>query len=180
MTWPGLTAHHSSWPTVLVGGTLVPHQATWEHTGADGHPDASIRYEMRGGRPECVEIVIRAKPTGREVRTSDVATLHLESLAIGMFTSLGLPVDRGDLIGDPPEQRAKERDVHSARTSRRGAVTREVLEDIARTYRANIDTAPVQIIAERHGLTPRTAARRVEQARAAGLLPKTEKGKRKA
>jgi hypothetical protein len=71
--------------------------------------------------------------------------------------------------------------VYEARTSRRGSrITREDLEEVAQVYREHIDESPTQAVGIILGLTERAAARRGQQARAAGLLPKTTSGKRKA
>ncbi len=54
------------------------------------------------------------------------------------------------------------------------------LENVARAYREHIDTTPTRAVQLAGNYSERTAARRVQQARAAGLLPKTTPGKRKA
>jgi hypothetical protein len=62
----------------------------------------------------------------------------------------------------------------------RGATPGE-LQLVADVYRANIDGNPTRAVKEDLGYaSDRTAARRVERARAAGLLPPTTPGKRKA
>jgi hypothetical protein len=59
-------------------------------------------------------------------------------------------------------------------------VTRSELEGVARVYREHLATTPTQAVQLAGGYSERTAARRTQQARAAGLLPKTTPGKRKA
>jgi hypothetical protein len=67
-----------------------------------------------------------------------------------------------------------------AQAPRRG-VTQPELEQVAKIYRDNVSTKPVQQITTIMGYrSERTAARRVQQARDAGLLPPTTPGKRKA
>ena len=61
----------------------------------------------------------------------------------------------------------------------RGA-TREELEAVAATYRANIGWNPTEAVQRAYGYTPRTASRRVQQARDAGLLPNTTQGRKLA
>src|SRR4051794_6201715 len=102
MTWPGLSAIHGSLPSVRVGDSVVPAKATWHLTGDEGAPDAAITFEMREGRPECTRVLIEAKPDGREIRTSDVASLRLEALAISVLGYYGIRAVEGglpDLIG---------------------------------------------------------------------------------
>lgn len=81
---------------------------------------------------------------------------------------------------DEAEARRLQRDIYEARSARRGTVTRAELEEVARIYREHVDASPTQAVAMLGGYTTRTAARRVQQARAAGLLPATTPGKRKA
>ena len=61
----------------------------------------------------------------------------------------------------------------------RGA-TREELEAVAATYRANLGWNPTEAVQRIYGYTPRTASRRVQQARDAGLLPDTTQGRKLA
>ena len=60
------------------------------------------------------------------------------------------------------------------------AVTQEELEMVARVYREHFDNNPTQKVETLLNYTTRTAARRVRQARDAGLLPDTSQGKKKA
>ena len=72
-------------------------------------------------------------------------------------------------------------DVDAAVKAPRRGVTRAELEQVANVYRHNVDAKPVQQVAAIMGYgSERTAARRVQQARDAGLLPPTTPGKRKA
>jgi hypothetical protein len=59
-------------------------------------------------------------------------------------------------------------------------VSRAELEEVAQVYREHVASSPTRMVAMLCGYSERTAARRVQQARAAGLLPKTTPGKRKA
>jgi transposase-like protein len=58
-----------------------------------------------------------------------------------------------------------------------GAVRRQ---DVADIYRQHIDDRPTEAVSRAFGKSHRTAARWVQQAREAGLLPDTTPGKRKA
>jgi hypothetical protein len=73
-----------------------------------------------------------------------------------------------------------ERDLYEARASRRGEVTHAELKEVASVYREHLDASPTRAVSLLLGYSERTAARRVQQARAAGLLPATTPGKRKA
>jgi hypothetical protein len=81
---------------------------------------------------------------------------------------------------DEEHTRRVQRAAYEARKARRGTVTRADLEQVAKVYRENLAASPTRAVSLLLGYTERTAARRVQQARAAGLLPETTKGKRRA
>jgi predicted PP-loop superfamily ATPase len=130
------------------------------------------------------------KPNGRGLRTADLAALNLDALAVAVFSQLASTYrtsrDEPDTVllfrpADEAEARRLERDLHEARKAQRGTVTRAELEEVARIYREYVDSSPTQAVAALGGYdSQRTAARRVQQAREAGLLPKTTPGKRRA
>jgi|GEM_PF-1767806 len=64
--------------------------------------------------------------------------------------------------------------------SKKRGVTRDELEAVAYTYQQNIDGNPTEAVQQIYGYTARTASRRVQQARDAGLLPGTTQGRKKA
>jgi hypothetical protein len=176
---------------VILGQTLFPAEAQWEIAGNDAEPDALARFELRDGRPECVEIRIAAKSNGRGLRTSDLGLWQLDNFTVNVFDFLGEPIEpdpsgrtaTAQLPSSEAEQWAVRRDITEARLSRRGrrAPTHEELERVADVYREHFDSgAPVRAVAAALGLSGRTAARRVEQARGAGLLPRTTRGRAKA
>ncbi len=160
---------------VELGDAIVPPKAVWTFTGEKGSPDVTVRMEIRDGRPECVEVHVIAKPDGRGIMTADLRMFNIDDRVVDTFAQLGVLG-----VNDDGERRKVFRDVNEARRSTRGTVTPAELADVARVYRENIDRTPTQMVGHLLGYSPRTAARRVEQARAAGLLPKTTPGKRKA
>lgn len=162
---------------VRLGEAVVPPTADLIFTGTKGSPDALVRFEVRDGRPECVEVAVRVKPDGRGIRTSDLAMFNLDDLTIDVFVELGVVG-----VSDPEERRQTYKGVQEARLERRGGVTRAELEEVARVYREHIDESPTRAVELLLGYSRRTAARRVEQARTADppLLPRTSQGKRKA
>jgi hypothetical protein len=135
-------------------------------------------------------VLISVKPNGRGLRTADLAALNLDALAVAVFSQLASTYrtsrDEPDTVllfrpADEAEARRLERDLHEARKAQRGTVTRAELEEVARIYREYVDSSPTQAVAALGGYdSQRTAARRVQQAREAGLLPKTTPGKRRA
>lgn len=173
---------------VALGDSVVPSACTLNFDGENGAPSYQVDFVVEDGAPLCTAITMRAGTDGRSLRTS-----HLHSLNVGrlmryaltqwavpssMSADLRLPV-RPDLENE--QLWAVIADIDDAdAVARRGANTPANLEEVARIYRENVRSTPTQAVADILGLSERTAARRVQQARAAGLLPKTTPGKRKA
>lgn len=177
---------------VQLGSAIVPPKAQLTFKGIKGSPDVTMRFEVRDGRPECVEIHVKGKPQGRGIRTADLQQFNLDNLTANVFTDLaiavkddGIGVGPGSSILTDEDVAAKlraGRDVREARMSRRGMVTRAELEEVARVFREHVDDSPTSAVKQLldYG-SDRTAARRIKQAEEAGLLPPTTPGrKRKA
>jgi hypothetical protein len=168
-----------------VGGVAVPRVAVYAHDGDVGEPDLEVTFEVRDGRPECVDFHVRAKPDGRGIRTADLQMVtNLDAIAVNLYAAVA-PVPGGSAFNwmwRQTEENADraQRAVYEARKARRGTVTRSMLEDVAKVYRENLKSSPTRAVELRFGWSKRTAARRVQQAREAGLLPRTSPGKRKA
>jgi len=161
-----------------------PSAVICEATSEIGAPDVTIRMEMRDGIPEVVDFRISATSEGRAVRTADLnAWQPLEGLAINGFRQFAR--SRNRKAGDPQYGPTNERDfwalggdLEAAQTAKRGPSLAE-LREVASVYREAINGKPVHAVQIRFGYSPRTAARRVQQARAEGLLPPTTPGKKK-
>jgi hypothetical protein len=168
-----------------VGDVVVPRVAVWAHDGDTGEPDVEVTFEVRDGRPECVDFHVRAKPDGRGIRTVDLQMVsNLDTIAEGLYAAVA-PVPDGSVFNwmwrQTEENAARaQRAVYEARKARRGTVTRATLEEVAKVYREHLDASPTRAVSLLLGYSERTAARRVQQARKAGLLPATTPGKRKA
>jgi hypothetical protein len=188
MVWEGRAKISGVMPgLVRLGDHAVPRRAGYAFTGAKGSPDLHMSFEVRDGRPECVEVTIKAKPDGRGIRTADLQIFNIDTLTVNVFSSLALSAteEPGGVTQFTPITTEQEfwpanKAIEEARRERRGSVTRTELEDVARVYREHFDQSPTQAVQLLLGYSARTAARRVEQARAAGLLPKTRSGVRKA
>jgi hypothetical protein len=178
-----------------LGEAVVPRRVVYSHTSEGGEPDLKMYFEVRDGRPECTGIVFTAKPGGRGLRTADLRVFNLDAITRNVFAQVavvhnrtnpfdGTPVPDDTILlhgpRDEAEFRRLERDIYEARAARRGAVSRAELEEVAQVYREHVASSPTRMVAMLCGYSERTAARRVQQARAAGLLPKTTPGKRKA
>lgn len=160
---------------VQLGDALVPPKAAMTFDGREGTPDATLRFEIRDGRPECVEVHVMTKPDGRGIRSADLAMVNVDTVTIAVFAELA---EMG--LQSEAEALKAFHSVSEARLRRRPTVTRTDLEEVAKVYRKHLASNPTTAVARQLGYTDRTAARRVAQAREAGLLPPTTPGKRKA
>jgi hypothetical protein len=190
MAWRGKTRVGSKFGgqhggLTKVGDVTVPRVAVYAHDGDLGEPDLEVTFEVRDGRPECIDFHVRAKPDGRGIRTADLEMVtNLDAIAVNLYAAVA-PVPGGNAFNwmwrQTEENVAQtQRAVYEARKARRGTVTRAMLEEVAKVYREHLDASPTRAVSLLLNYSERTAARRVQQARAAGLLPKTTPGKRKA
>ena len=140
---------------------------------------------MRDGRPEMVEVLVKTKADGRGIRSSDMEVFN-ENLIRNVYAFIGRQFhsDPGGRTGSaewPPsddDMWAIKGTVERSR-QRRGTVNIEELKKVEETYEAHTGNAPTKAVEEILDYTPRTAARRVQQAREAGLLPSLNKGEKK-
>ncbi len=182
---------------LLLDDVLLYPRAVFTVVGEGGEPDATVAFEVRplpehppgnpyllthrvkDVRPEVIGIQIAAKPDGRGITTADLRSFALDELTTDVFTRVGVPKFR--VTATPADDyRHIGRTVREARTASRGRVTRAELEEVARIYREFVGSTPTRAVQLAGNYSERTAARRVQQARAAGLLPQTTPGKRKA
>lgn len=174
---------------VRVGDFLLPRLASFDVTGDNGNPDLHVRFEVRDGRPECVEIRMTAKENGRGLRTSDAHVLTLDAMRIGVFADMAQQIaydpetntTTSSPITDEREFWRALNEVDSVVKAPQRGVTKAELEQVAKVYAENVQGSPVKAVQAVLGYkSQRTAARRVQQARDEGLLPPTTAGKRKA
>lgn len=174
---------------VRIGDFVMPKQAEFAVDGTNGDPDLVIRLEVRDGRPQVVDVRFQAKPGGRAIRTSDLQLLSLDALTVSVFARLAMRssydpetnLTESYPIADEREfwQAVNATDA-AVKAPRRGS-TRAELEQVAKVYEENIDHKPVAAVTAALGYgSERTAARRIQQARLAGLLPETTPGKARA
>jgi hypothetical protein len=180
--------HFDRSESLTLGRYTLPTSVDLEAEGQKGAPDVHAHFEMRDGVPEVVEFTTRAKPMGRAVRTSDLNGWQpLEGLALNAFRLHAWQperdVDERGLVLGPEDERDFWRlggALHEAQNSRLGPTEAELAE-VAQVYRAAIEGRPTEAVQVQMGYrSRRTAARRVQQAREAGLLPHTSRGKKQA
>jgi hypothetical protein len=167
----------------------MPRELVFEVEGDKGAPDLTVRFQVRDGRPECVEVHARASQDGRALRTSDLQLLQLDAMTTSVFAGAAMQshhdpetnVTTMTPVMDERSLWAAVNDVDRAVKAPRRGTTRAELEQVAKVYRDNIKSSPVATVQQVLGYgSERTAARRVQQARDAGLLPPTTPGKSKA
>ena len=84
------------------------------------------------------------------------------------------------VLSQPVDDRGAVADIRRARSGRPRAVTPERLRKVAEVYRQHFADRPTEAVARSFGVSHRTAARYIRQARDAGHLPETDPGKTKA
>ncbi len=189
MSWSGkwTTSHTPRY--VRVGDYAFPTKVVTELEGDNGNPDITIYFEVRDGRPQVVGVHLVADAQGRQIRTSDLQSLPLDIMVKSVFTGVAMKgtydpetnVTTHEPVADEREFWAAVNAVDTAVKAPHRGTTKAELEQVAKLYREHLDDRPVQAILTLMGYGhERTAARRVEQARAAGLLPPTTPGKKKA
>ncbi len=168
---------------VEVGDRLVPREIFVHIRGGTAQPDLDMKIEVHDGIPQCVELVLRARPHGPEVRDKDLAVIRVTDWLDQIVAQCSLKRSGSDLDwsgwAKPVDDRTALADITRVRSGR-PRISREHLRSVAEIYRQHFDKRPTEAVARSFGVSHRTAARYVQQARAAGHLPKTDRGKKKA
>jgi len=171
-----------------VGRVILPRHVFVDFTGNEGHPDLRMHLEWRDGRPQVVELTITSKTDGRGIRTSDLEALALDGIARSIFEGEATIVleDRADGTtlsampdwSDPRFERERweiDSEINDAIATRRGTLTQAQLERVAEIHAQHKGKGALLAISSALGVSERTAARRVNDARAAGLLPDSDR-----
>jgi hypothetical protein len=168
--------------TVQLGDRWVPRVLLAEVTSPPlgAKPMLRLRLEVVGDRPQCREVCYSSSQDGREIRQGDIDALRIADwieylFALASHRDAESGLDRLTAI---PES------MKLVAAARRGNGPRKVdqafLEQIAGVYRRNLHDRPTQAVSDAFGIKHSTAAEYVRRARAAGLLPPTTPGKRRA
>ena len=166
---------------VRLGDVLVPARVTTDSSVDASAPLLTAAYEVRDGRPECVELHITCRPDGRGIRLRDVEELFtLDAACEAAFSGFAIRPDQ-DWATAPVQPELRPEAARNVRRARRTRTRRSELDRVAQVYREHLDGHPTEAVrlVLSYG-SHRTAARRVQEARAAGLLPPTTPGQRKA
>lgn len=207
MSWSGTESwtREAGWLPVLVAGgrVIVPSRFAYRFAGHDGDPNSLVRFEIRRQPGEalakiaCVEVKVTPSAGGRPIRPSDFEGLAAldtvgrevcESLALAVETSAdpvsrdvsAVPLSSTKMRAVREELRRELRDgIADSRRNRKRPTPREELERVAEIYQG-ADRAPITAVMTAQSYTRRTAARRIAEARTAGLLPSGQREDREA
>jgi hypothetical protein len=144
-------------------------------------PTLRLRLEVVGDRPQCREVCYSSAQDGREIRQGDIDTLRIADWIEYLFAFAShrdvseLALDRLAAIPESMKVVAAARRGNGPRK-----VDRAFLEQVAGVYGRNLHDRPTQAVSDAFGIAHSTAAEYVRRARAAGLLPPTTPGKRRA
>lgn len=170
---------------VPMGHSLVPEKFGCHLVDSpDKSPEVSIVWQVVDGSPVCREVCVRAVDTDHEVQRSGLAGVRIEDLLEDTIRMLLWTSDLRDTANpDDPvwpsgvAERLAVREVRQARATRKVKITDELLREVAKTYRENVENNPTQAVATRFAKEPRTARLYVKRAREKGFLGAAIKGR---
>ena len=173
MEWTGkVTVSSKVGRPVLIDEWSYPRGVTFSFEGEGRLPDFVARFEIRDDRPECVEIAVTSKPDGPGVSDADLKLFNLEELARRAFSAAaGRPLPFGGHATGANPRRAADHADEAAEVIRGAQDLDSQLVRVARVYLNDQHGAPLAAVERHTGQSRRTAARWVERARLAGLIP---------
>jgi hypothetical protein len=168
-------------------GALMPFRVGWED-------DPNMPYDLElvidldeDGRPECIELRCIRKEggppiTGQGLRELPISSLvrRLTALNAYKYTVATSPKKRGRVRTLKPGSAADAKHVYTELGRR--WITREHLEEVARLYEEALELgnpAPTRSVAESMHAARSTAAKWVMRCRDEGLLPPTDRKRRR-
>jgi hypothetical protein len=161
-------------------GVLLPEQFTARFTVKDDHT-VEMEIAVEEGVPVCNALRVLRHPgrpslTGHELRRFPLGDwVAFACSAVGVGNQGGVATTSAEWQS---EEYLADIERVARRARRRNTVTDEFLRDVARVYKVNANSAPVEAVRETFGpIGHSTAARYVKLARDRGFLPKTTRGK---
>lgn len=141
-----------------------------KHAVGDAYLNAEYMFSMIDGVPRCIFAGVRADfGSPREVRASDLREVRIEYVLEAAILHLSrFSVARQVLTAET-----------RSLMKRRGTVSNQTLQEVAKVYEDHVDDAPTQAVADHFGIQLRTASLRVKRAREAGYITKTAKAGRR-
>lgn len=164
-------------------GVFVPSPVLVDFSRDESAPIRLLRIEIVKGVPGCTELRLATRDGGRGLRTADLEAIDLANWIEDVLTECawrrGPHGGWDNRVAGAPEAR---RAVQDALRVGRRKISPELLSEVAEIYRANIDGKPIEAVRDSLGVEYRTAARYVQLCRSDefDLLPKTQRGKRRA
>jgi hypothetical protein len=164
-------------------GVLLPEQFTARFSVKDDHT-IEMDIATEDGVPVCNGVHVLRHPgrpslTGNELRRFPLGEwVRFACSMVAVGNQCGVPT-----TSEEWNTEAYRSDLERVvrRSRRRNTLTDEFLRDVAKVYRANADSAPVDEVKRTFGpVGHSTAARWVRLARDRGFLPKTTRGKVRA
>jgi Family of unknown function (DUF6214) len=161
---------------------LVPREIVVQINGGKNEPDFGMRIGVREGIPQVTEVVLKARPEGPEVRDRDLRAIRLTEWLERVVAACSVVDSTGDgtVWSKPVDDHTARADIRRAMPGRPRTITPELLQKVAETYRNHLSDKPTEAVKRSFGVEHRTAARYVQRAREAGLLPPTVPGKKQA
>lgn len=168
---------------VRMGDRLVHEEIRLNFPGAGGQPRLEATIDSSSGVPRCTAMQLFAVEGGREVRSTDLRGIEVESLieaVVPLFTMEGEWDENGAFRGvekvpdsDSDDFRRARSALRQARRASRRKVTPELLTQAAEVYRSHPER-PAEAVELAFGVSPRTAYRYISLAREHGALEPKE------
>jgi hypothetical protein len=136
----------------------------------DGEPDVRFWFEVRDGAPRCVQVTVTATEGGHEVRCSGLAGIRVQDV---LDRTIKVLIGGRPIVGDGtvdwqrlyPSEAEEHRAVREAQRARTVKISDDLLREVVRVYRANLEGAPTVAVAEHFGKKTRTARLYLQAAR---------------
>jgi hypothetical protein len=179
-----------------IGDHGLPPYIHYQHPGDGKHPGREIGIEVVDGVPWVTYVALLGEPGARRVKVTDMTAVagQLEELVESALAAASCTKWKLRKIGDDrviegwspvrrpagvPNEAKEARALPEIRRARKRAnrkVTGELLQQVADVYSKG-HPAPTEAVRRVFEVSQRTAARYVQQARDARLLPSTTQGK---
>lgn len=166
-----------------VGDAVLPRRFTARFEFPEDH-DVELEIGVEGGTPVCESIRIVRNPgrpslTGAEMKRLPLAN-WIAMAATGVAMTRTEDAFPPGVTGWEPASEGDQEHIFAdvEKRQRRRVIDDSLLRDVARVYRANVDTgAPTDAVREQFHVAGSTAARYVKLARQAGHLGESTPGK---
>ena len=136
----------------------IPAQVEVRQVRGPEEPVLTARIEVRNGRPDLVEFVLKSTEGGRGLRTADLTRVNVDGLIRRAYDDLGVPFQRP--YGARADRSRKRRP--TGRPSKLD--DRDLLLEVERVYK-EAPRAPVQAVGALLGVKHRQASQYVQKAR---------------